>query len=276
MSDQAAEQSGLNNQSKVKIKVDGQEMELPLEEVINLAQQGKDYTKKTQALSEKEKALNARAEKVKQVETIVDEMNANPKLNETLNKVYSDFKSGKISKSDDVKDRNLKLLDKRISEAVDAEQKEQLRDIRAIIAEESNAASLEERFNLMKQELDSLKSATAANQSDKVDGEINQLRGRFGKELIDKYEADLRAAAIKYPHQKVNKLLYHYATDDEMETSLLTAAKQKEKTEIERKKNGSSVDGKTVHTPIEVRRDKSGRVSWADIKEKLKSAGKFS
>jgi len=49
----------------IKLKVNGEELEKPLDEVIALAQQGVDYTKKTQEVAEQRKALEEYAQTVK-------------------------------------------------------------------------------------------------------------------------------------------------------------------------------------------------------------------
>lgn len=51
--------------SVVKLKVNGEELEKPLDEVIALAQQGVDYTKKTQEVAEQRKALEEYAQTIK-------------------------------------------------------------------------------------------------------------------------------------------------------------------------------------------------------------------
>lgn len=48
----------------VILKIDGKEVEKPLEEVITLAQQGADYTKKTQEVAEQRKALEDYAQTI--------------------------------------------------------------------------------------------------------------------------------------------------------------------------------------------------------------------
>lgn len=48
----------------VKLKVNGEEIEKPLEEVISLAQQGMDYTQKTQKVAEERKALEEYAQTI--------------------------------------------------------------------------------------------------------------------------------------------------------------------------------------------------------------------
>ena len=50
--------------SVVKLKVNGEELEKPLDEVIALAQQGVDYTKKTQEVAEQRKALEEYAQTI--------------------------------------------------------------------------------------------------------------------------------------------------------------------------------------------------------------------
>ena len=65
-----------NEQPKsLKIKVNGEELEKPLDEVIALAQQGLDYTKKTQEVAEQRKALEEYAQTVKvQEETFMQQV----------------------------------------------------------------------------------------------------------------------------------------------------------------------------------------------------------
>jgi hypothetical protein len=65
-----------NEQPKsLKIKVNGEELEKPLDEVIALAQQGLDYTKKTQEVAEQRKALEEYAQTVKvQEETFLQQV----------------------------------------------------------------------------------------------------------------------------------------------------------------------------------------------------------
>ena len=51
--------------TSLKLKVNGEELEKPLDEVIALAQQGLDYTKKTQEVAEQRKALEEYAQTIK-------------------------------------------------------------------------------------------------------------------------------------------------------------------------------------------------------------------
>lgn len=62
----AEEDEDSNEQpASLKLKVNGEEIDKPLEEVIALAQQGLDYTKKTQEVAEQRKALEDYAQTIK-------------------------------------------------------------------------------------------------------------------------------------------------------------------------------------------------------------------
>lgn len=50
-----------------KIKVGGEELELPLSEIIKRAQMGEDYTRKTQAVSEERKTIEAEKARIQQI-----------------------------------------------------------------------------------------------------------------------------------------------------------------------------------------------------------------
>ena len=278
MADQAAGQSGqAADQSKYKIKVDGQELEFSLDELREHAQKGVDYTKKMQVLAEEKKTLKAQEERVASVKAIVDEMEKDPGLSKALNKVYSDHKSGRISKSE-AQDRNLKLLDKRIEEAEEAGDLvslKSLKEIDQIIKEETNIGAILEKFDSLEKEVNFLKNTAALGQTDRVENQLGEMRSRFGKDMIEKYEADIKAASLKYPGQDIEKLFYHYASKDDLRTALLNEHKKKEKDEIDKKKNGSAPGGSSVHTPVDVPRDKGGRVNWSGFIKNMKTSGKL-
>ena len=57
----------------LKLKVNGQDVEKPLDEVVALAQQGLDYTQKTQQVAEQRKELEAYAQQIKMQEQAFQE-----------------------------------------------------------------------------------------------------------------------------------------------------------------------------------------------------------
>ena len=72
----------------LKLKVNGEEIEKPLDEVVALAQQGLDYTQKTQQVAEQKKELEAYAEQIKaQEQAFQQQMQLNNVLIEDVAKI---------------------------------------------------------------------------------------------------------------------------------------------------------------------------------------------
>jgi hypothetical protein len=74
----------------LKLKVNGEDVEKPLAEVVALAQQGLDYTQKTQQVAEQRKELEAYAESIKaQEQAFQEQMQLNNVLIEDVAKITS-------------------------------------------------------------------------------------------------------------------------------------------------------------------------------------------
>ena len=74
----------------LKLKVNGEEVEKPLDEIVALAQQGLDYTQKTQQVAEQRKELEAYAESIKaQEQAFQEQMQLNNVLIEDVAKITS-------------------------------------------------------------------------------------------------------------------------------------------------------------------------------------------
>ena len=74
----------------VKLKVNGEEIEKPLDEVVALAQQGLDYTKKTQEVAEQRKAVETMQEQLKaQEQQFMEQQQLNSLLIEDVAKITS-------------------------------------------------------------------------------------------------------------------------------------------------------------------------------------------
>jgi hypothetical protein len=72
----------------LKLKVNGEEVEKPLDEVVALAQQGLDYTQKTQQVAEQRKELEAYAQQIKmQEQAFAEQMQLNNVLIEDVAKI---------------------------------------------------------------------------------------------------------------------------------------------------------------------------------------------
>ena len=76
-----AEEDSQEQPTSLKLKVNGEELEKPLDEVIALAQQGLDYTKKTQEVAEQRKQLEDYAQTIKvQEQKFQEQVNLNSAL----------------------------------------------------------------------------------------------------------------------------------------------------------------------------------------------------
>ena len=90
--DDQAEEAEQSEEDEVpailKLKVNGEEVEKPLDEVVALAQQGLDYTQKTQQVAEQRKELEAYAEQIKaQEQAFQEQMQLNNVLIEDVAKI---------------------------------------------------------------------------------------------------------------------------------------------------------------------------------------------
>ena len=255
---------------KTKIKVNGQEKEVTQDELIKLAQMGDDYTAKTQTLAKKEQALKAEQERVAGLQTIVDKMEADPKLKETLNKVWSDYESGRIAKSEN-KVSNLKKIDKLIEEASNSDERERLRDVRDIIEEQARTKEFENRMAILEGKIASVIDTAQIGQSDRTEVQIEKLKEDYGDDLVNKHKDEIKSLALKYPRQAVENLLLHLADKSQIRSSLLEQAKKKDKEELEKKKFNSFPGGQDGHftakTPLQ--KDNVGRTTSASIMQRV-------
>ena len=233
------------------------------------------YRAKTEMLSEEKKRIETDRQSIKALLDIQNELKGNPNMEKAVIKVINDFRAGKTSNSEDNLNKNIKRLDKLIDNASDPDTREQLREMRQIVIEETDAPALKNELAQLRAEINQIKSSSSSNHADKVESEINDLEKEFGKEIVSKYREDIKASAIKYPAQKVKKLLYHYAEDSEIEDAILKSASSKKQKELEIKKNGSLPNGNSMSTKVDVPKDSKGRINWRGLIGNMKAAGKF-
>ncbi|KKN70048.1 hypothetical protein LCGC14_0434950 [marine sediment metagenome] len=261
------------DQVKEKITVDGKEIEVTKEELIELAQKGKDYTKKSQALAEDKKSLEVREKEVEGLKVIVDEMATNPILKRELNKTYDDVKAGKISEKEGEK-KSQKIIDEWIGDTVDKDDRKAYGDLRIAIKEETKEAirlAVEEATKPLKEEVSLLRNTSTISLSNKVEQDLQKLEDELGKEFIDKHHKEIKSLAIKYPNQSVKKLLYHMADDTALEDALVARAEKRKQKELERKKRGSSTGGEEIVTPkSKYIYNKAGGVTPESIVQRVK------
>lgn len=232
------------------------------------------YRAKTELISEEKKRIENDRQSIKALMEIQRELKDNPEMEKSVIKVINDFRSGKTSVSDTSK--NLKRLDKLIENATDSDTREQLKEMRQIVIEETDAPAVKGKLAELEEEIRRLKSSSLAGHSDKVDAEIESLEKEFGKDIVSKYREDIKSSALKYPNQRVKKLLYHFAEESEIDDAILKRAETNRKREIENKKNASTSDGRSISAKVDVPRNNDGRVNWRGLIDNMKNAGKFS
>lgn len=234
------------------------------------------YRTKTEMLAEEKKRMETDRQSIKALLEIQKELKDNPNMEKAVIQVINDFRAGKPQNSEANRDKNIKRLDKLIDNATDPDTREQLRQMREIVIEETDAPALKNELKELREELNRVKNSTLSSYSEKVDADINVLEEEFGKELVSKYREDIKTSALKFPNQRVKKILYHYAEDSEIEDALLKRAESNRKKELENKKNASTSDGRSISSKMDIPRDSRGRVHWRGFVDNLKTAGKFS
>jgi len=273
MADQAKAVAESKDQvRKYKITVDGKEEEVEMTDaqIVEHLQKSKDYTNKTKALADERKSLEERLKKVEKFEAFANEVAQNPALDKALSKTYSDVKAGKISKSEG-KDRNLKLLDKKIDETTDITDREALKEMRTIIAEETNVEEVLKRMESIEAKLTLLDKTSRIGLGSVVENEIQKVEDEFGKEFTDKYRKDLRTRCENNPGVSAKVILKLIVPDNEYDEAILSRAEKRKKDELERKKKGSSVGGEEIVAPkSKYEYDKQGRVTMDSLIKRAK------
>ena len=152
--DEVEEEDSVEEQpaQSVKLKVNGEEIDKPLDEVVALAQQGLDYTKKTQEVAEQRKQLETFAEQLKQQESVfaeqaqlnnllIEDVAKITNLDQQLNQ-YKDVDWQKLTDSDFVEAQKLfmqynQLQQERteLTSQFEAKRQEALSKHQALIAE---------------------------------------------------------------------------------------------------------------------------------------------
>ena len=273
MADQAKAVAESKDQvRKYKITVDGKEEEVEMTDaqIVEHLQKSKDYTNKTKALADERKSLEERLKKVEKFEAFANEVAQNPALDKALSKTYADVKAGKISKSEG-KDRNLKLLDKKIDETTDITDREALKEMRTIIAEETNVEEVLKRMESIEAKLTLLDKTSRIGLGSVVENEIQKVEDEFGKEFTDKYRKDLRTRCENNPGVSAKVILKLIVPDNEYDEAILSRAEKRKKDELERKKKGSSVGGEEIVAPkSKYEYDKQGRVTMDSLIKRAK------
>lgn len=230
------------------------------------------FRSKTEDLSKEKRQIEEEKQKIRELSQLRDEIDGNPELKDQITKMINNARAG-IPVTKKETSQASRQLDKLIEQAADAETRESLTQMRNIIREEtSDLRGRDDELDRLRKEIESLRNATHMGQAERVTTKIASLKDRFGKEIVEKYEQDIRTAALKYPTQDVDKLFRYVASDDDLSSAYLKEAEKRKKREQELKEEGSSISTSGVRKPIQVEKDKFGRTNIRGLVEKMISS----
>ena len=237
------------------------------------------FRSKTEELSKERKSIEQQRVELNDLVRLRDEIQGDPALSKKITQVINNYRAG-IRDEEKSIDKNLKLLDQILDTTDDASQKEQLRQMREIIKQESGSPELTKELIAMKEELASLREVASAGITGRIESNMDKLEAKYGKELVEKYSNNIIQMAKKYPSyvddKSFPKLLYQFATSEELENALLESAKSSKQRELTRKEHASAVSsGVSEVRRTEMPKDKSGRVDWKNLFNRMRDEGKF-
>jgi len=223
------------------------------------------FRAKTEEFSKDKREIETQKQSLRELTLLRDEIEGNPGLKTRVTKLINDFRAGNLD-SDVSKTNKIKTLDKLIDQSSDAETKEGLRQMRQIVQEETASyGDLKDNYKELEQKFQRLEQATMSGQAERVEVKMGLLTDKYWKEIVDKYRTDIKAAALKFPGQDINKLFYHYANEDDIKSALLHEAENTKQLEHRRKEEGSGAGGEGVPKSYDLKKDKHGRTDVKNL-----------
>lgn len=247
--------------------------EIRSEVVKHLEKKVKNYDSGFQSkaadLARERKELEEQRYKVRDLIRLQEEVHSNPDLKDEIENVITQARAGNLKRKD-VNSSTDKMLDKLIANAPDAETREQLNLLRNVVKEEvKDLVSLKDQYAGILKKVESIENVTKISQGERVESKINSLKERFGKEIVDKHQEDLRKLAAQYPNMAAEKLFYFTASDEELSSAFVNEQKRKLELEEKRKAEGSFGAARGIKKPIELSKDKFGRTNFRDLAQKF-------
>lgn len=228
------------------------------------------FRSKTEDVSKEKKELEQKRHEVNDLLKLREEIQGNPELEKQITKMINNARAGVPIVENKETTQALKKLDKYIENAPDAETRESLQTMREIIKDEISGVGIkDDEIKALKEEIKSIRNATQMSQAERIDSKLSKLKDRFGKDIVNKYENDIRTAALKYPGQDIDKLFRYVASDDDLRNAYIKEAEKNKKREQELKEEGTSPRSSGIRTPIKVEKDKFGRTNIRDLVSKV-------
>lgn len=246
-----------------------------------LASKVQNYDKgvrsKFKTIAAEKRALEAERATLEPLKKFQQQLDSDPKLANAVQKAIVSFREGVVDNPNKAGSEAKKILD-RWMEKAEPEQREQLRELRTAIRQETaEYAELKTQIGSLQEKLNAIESTASIGIIDRVDRQISALKDEFGEEFVSKYEKAVRDSALRNPNHTARKILKVVADDEEYDRAILNRAEHLKKKDLEKKKAASSpgnISGLTGK--VDVPRDpKTGRINWGGWVGNLKNAGVF-
>lgn len=238
------------------------------------------FRTKSEGLSAEKKELEARKDKLRELEQLQTEIQGNPQFEKAVQKTIADFRAGKIHTEKQV-DKSLNKLDQLVSKAESADQREQLVQLREIIREESGSNnSSDDRVKALEDKIALLESQQAFGLTSNIASVMEKSEAKYGKEFVDKYRDKATAMLQRYPAYLKGseswRVFANLSSEEEMSTALIAASNKKQAVLNKQKENGEFPGGKSS-SPWKDDKPKTarGRHDWGKRIANMQDAGAF-
>lgn len=167
------------------------------------------YTRKTQELSAREQEIRQVAENLKAAQGTRQEGRA----------------------FDAAQEAGLKKLDALMKNTADPQARETLRDLRDIIAEETELPKLRKELEELRSFVNGIRQETTVTRAQGLDKEISELSRQYGQ-IVEKHSDQIKKLGVQYPQFNAEKLLYSVADPDEIRQALVVQSKKTKGAEV--------------------------------------------
>lgn len=142
------------------------------------------------------------------------------------------------------KKQAIKTLDK-LMEQSPYEQKATLEQMRQIILEETDVSELKKQLGEIQNELKGYRSVTSSYRQKEIEGDLENLTSKYGKEIIEKHKDMIVSEGLKYRIPTIN-LLFSIVPPDELEQAIISNRKEAKKPLTDEKRNAITNQNSSV------------------------------
>ena len=205
-----------------------------------------------------EKGYQGKFQKVAALEKVVEDLKNKDITFEEAQQAIDDLAYRKRNPQANLdKKEAKKTLDAMIDGAPTIEQKEALKNLRTMIAEETNIADLKKELEGVKNLLNGMYSSNLSTREVELNKELDSLSSVYGKSVVDKYREVVVSSGLKYK-DTAKGLLFKLMPSDELEEMLLSKDKRTKEKLKSTTSNGSGITSSIEH--LDIKKSSLGQV----------------